>query len=206
MPRGKWSPYEHGSRAICLAHWEGHIPPRRTSALAMYCDIVPTLIDLAGGRASGLDGTSLRTIWSNPANDIHRKSVFISNVHPFWQKAIVTDRYKLIWSGHPESDHIWSNFHAPSKFFSRPWSEWVQRAETDSAASAKLRHILRPQEFELYDVVKDPYETTNLASQAAHQARVADLRLQLQGLMSDSHEPLMPPTEPPRLKARRNAK
>ena len=38
MPRGKWSPYEHGSRALCLAHWSGHIHPRRTSALSMYCD------------------------------------------------------------------------------------------------------------------------------------------------------------------------
>ena len=26
MPRGKWSPYEHGSRALCLAHWEGANP------------------------------------------------------------------------------------------------------------------------------------------------------------------------------------
>lgn len=49
MPRGKWSPYEHGSRAICLAQWKGKILSRKTDALAMYCDIVPTLIDFAGG-------------------------------------------------------------------------------------------------------------------------------------------------------------
>ena len=30
MPRGKWSPYEHGSRALCLAYWKGRILPRTT--------------------------------------------------------------------------------------------------------------------------------------------------------------------------------
>ena len=117
MPRGKWSPYEHGSRAICLAQWKGKILSRKTDALAMYCDIVPTLIDFAGGKNPGLDGKSLRKLWTSEKINNHRKEILISNVHPFWQKAIVTDSYKLIWTGHPEREHIFSNFTSKSKFF-----------------------------------------------------------------------------------------
>ena len=117
MPRGKWSPYEHGSRAICLAQWKGKILSRKTDALAMYCDIVPTLIDFAGGKNPGLDGKSLRKLWTSEKINNHRKEILISNVHPFWQKAIVTDTYKLIWTGHPEREHIFSNFTSKSKFF-----------------------------------------------------------------------------------------
>ena len=114
MPRGKWSPYEHGSRALCLAHWEGRILPRKTNALAMYCDIVPTLIDFAGGEDPLLDGTSLMGLWTSKKIKDHRKEVLISNVHPFWQKAIVTDTYKLVWTGHPEREHICLLYTSPS--------------------------------------------------------------------------------------------
>ena len=199
MPRGKWSPYEHGSRALCLAHWKGRFPAKRTSALAMYCDIVPTLIDLAGGEVAGagLDGSSLGDVWSDTDKHTHREAVLISNVHPFWQKAIVTDTYKLIWTGHPEREHIWGNFTSKSKFFSRPWAEWLTLAKTDPAAAKKIERILSPREFELYDVVSDPYEMIDLASDPEHQARVAAMHQKLKGLMASCGESLTPPESAP---------
>ena len=153
MPRGKWSPYEHGSRAICLAQWKGKILSRKTDALAMYCDIVPTLIDFAGGKNPGLDGKSLRKLWTSEKINNHRKEILISNVHPFWQKAIVTDSYKLIWTGHPEKEHIFSNFTSKSKFFSKPWIEWIEKAQNNQRVARKVDHILQPKAFELYNIV-----------------------------------------------------
>ena len=185
MPRGKWSPYEHGSRALCLAHWKGKIPVAKTAALAMYCDIVPTLVDFAGGDNAGVDGKSLKSLWTaeNSSGRTHRDAVLISNVHPFWQKAIVTDTYKLIWSGHPEREHIWSNFTSKSKFFAKPWEEWKIAAETDSAAAERVKRILSPGKLELYDIVTDPYEMNNLATAPEHRARVNSLHQQLRDLM-----------------------
>lgn len=192
MPRGKWSPYEHGSRALCLAHWAGHIPPRKTSALSMYCDIVPTFIEFAEGEATGLDGISLKSVWTTDSTNKHRETVLISNVHPFWQKAIVTDTYKLIWTGHPEREHIWSNFNSKSKFFSQPWSQWQEEAKTNENAKQKVKRILSPKEFELYDVVSDPYEVNDLASLANQRDRVRAMRERLQRLMSACGESIMP--------------
>ena len=193
MPRGKWSPYEHGSRALCLAHWKGRILPRKTNALAMYCDIVPTLIDFAGGEDPLLDGISLMGLWTNKKIKDHRKEVLISNVHPFWQKAIVTDTYKLIWTGHPEREHIWGNFNSKGKFFAKPWAEWMEKAKSNKSAARKVERVLQPKAFELYDVVSDPYETKDLASKASHEQRIKTLHQKLKALMSACGESTIPP-------------
>lgn len=196
MPRGKWSPYEHGSRALCLAQWKGKIIPRKTNALAMYCDIVPTLIEFAGGKDPNLDGKSLKSLWTDKKVKSHRKEVLISNVHPFWQKAIVTDTYKLIWTGHPEREHVFSNFTSGNKFFSKPWAEWMDEAKTNQTAARKVERILQPKPFELYDVVSDPYEINDLSTLPEHQERIATLRTKLRKLMTDCGESLTPPQAP----------
>ena len=193
MPRGKWSPYEHGSRALCLAHWKGRILPRTTPALAMYCDIVPTLVDFAGGEDPLLDGKSLRGLWMEKEVKNHRDEVLISNVHPFWQKAIVTDTYKLIWTGHPEREHIWGNFNSKGKFFAKPWAEWMEKAKSNKSAARKVERVLQPKAFELYDVVSDPYETKDLASKASHEQRIKTLHQKLKALMSACGESTIPP-------------
>ena len=193
MPRGKWSPYEHGSRALCLAYWKGRILPRKTTALGMYCDIVPTLVDFAGGKDPGLDGKSLMGLWTDKQVKRHREEVLISNVHPFWQKAIVTDTYKLIWTGHPEKEHIWGNFTSKGKFFAKPWAEWKEKAQTDETATRKVERVLQPKAVELYDVVSDPYEINDLAGLPEHQKRIASLRTKLKNLMTDCGESTTPP-------------
>ncbi len=195
MPRGKWSPYEHGSRALCLAHWQGHIPARRSGALAMYCDIVPTLIDLAGGSDPELDGQSLADLWKSDSLSQHRDAVLITNVHPFWQKALVEERYKIIWSGHPDRPHIFGNFDSKSKFFSQPWQEWKALAQTDATAKSKVDRIISPQAYELYDVIDDPYELNDLAKQPEHAQRVDEMRQALLTMMTDVGEPIEPNVE-----------
>ena len=206
MPRGKWSPYEHGSRALCLAHWKGRILPRITPALAMYCDIVPTLVDFAGGEDPLLDGKSLRGLWMEKEVKNHRDEVLISNVHPFWQKAIVTDTYKLIWTGHPEREHIWGNFNSKGKFFAKPWAEWVEKAKTHATAARKVERILQPKTFELYDIVSDPYETKDLASKAKHKQRIKTLHEKLKSLMAECGESTTPPQASDRNKKKNQTK
>ena len=193
MPRGKWSPYEHGSRALCLAHWKGKIIPRKTTALAMYCDIVPTLVDFAGGKTPGLDGQSLKDLWTDKKVKSHREEILISNVHPFWQKAIVTETYKLIWTGHPQREHIWGNFSSKSKFFAKPWAEWKEKAGRDERAARKIKRILQPKALELYDVAGDPYEINDLSNLPEHQKRIASLQAKLKKLMTECGESTTPP-------------
>ena len=195
MPRGKWSPYEHGSRAICLAQWKGKILSRKTDALAMYCDIVPTLIDFAGGKNPGLDGKSLRKLWTSEKIKNHRKEILISNVHPFWQKAIVTATYKLVWTGHPERDHIWRNFNSKGKFFAKPWTEWMEKAKSNESAARKMERVLQPKAFELYNIVNDSYEIKDLSHLPENKKRIVTLKAKLKKLMTDCGESTTPPLE-----------
>lgn len=187
MPRGKWSPYDYGSRALCLARWPGKIPPRRTNAIGMYCDIVPTLIDLADGEDANLDGKSMKPLWFGET-DTFRDYAFISNVHPFWQKALVTSEHKLIWSPDRQAEHIWSNFRSPSKFFSKPWTEWLARGQEDEADAVKVQRVLHPEELELYRIDKDPYEVNNLAKAPENQELVRNLFAQLKAVMVEAGE------------------
>jgi uncharacterized sulfatase len=53
LPNGKWSVYDYGTRALCLMRWPGKIKPAVTDAVAMYCDISSTLVDVAGGEEFG---------------------------------------------------------------------------------------------------------------------------------------------------------
>ena len=162
----------------------------------MYCDIVPTLVDFADGADPGLDGKSLKKLWTDKKVKSHRDEVLISNVHPFWQKAIVTDTYKLIWTGHPEREHVFSNFTSGNKFFSKPWAEWMDEAKTNETAARKVKRILQPKPFELYDVVSDPYEIDDLSDLPEHQERIATLRTKLRKLMTDCGESTTPPEAP----------
>ena len=191
MPRGKWSPYEHGSRAVCIAHWPERFAPRKTSAIAMYCDFVPTFIDLAGGQPRvPLDGKSLKHLWLGQSVK-HRQSALISNVHPFWQKAIVTEQFKLVWTGFPERDHIFSNF-SSKKFFSVAWAEWNQMSSEDEYITARIKHVLHPKKHELYDIQKDPYEVHDLSENPDYAHTKEQLLAQLRQLMTVAGESLEP--------------
>lgn len=194
MPRAKWSIYEHGNRSLCLMRWPERIQPRRASALGQYCDIVPTLIDLAGGDDPQLDGISLHPLFDGSANT-HRDFVYLSNVHPTWQRAIIQDDWKLVWSPQTDKDHIWSNFKSKGKFFSVPWREWEELAKSDPAAATKVEHVIHPKEYELYRIDEDFYETNNLALNPEHQARIERMATHLKSFMKQLGDPLYDPSQ-----------
>jgi uncharacterized sulfatase len=192
MPRAKWSIYEHGNRSLCLMRWPGRIAPRRTRALGQYCDIVPTLVDLAGGDDPKLDGFSLRPVLDN-RGDIHREFVYLSNVHPTWQRAIIRDDWKLVWSPQREHKHIWNNFYSKSKFFSVPWAEWLKLAESNEAGATKVKHVMHPREYELYRIKDDFYETKDLASDPENADRIETMTADLLAFMEKLGDPTYDP-------------
>ena len=49
FPRGKWTCYDWGLRSAFIARWGGRIKPGSTAAMIQYEDVLPTLVELAGG-------------------------------------------------------------------------------------------------------------------------------------------------------------
>jgi len=67
----KWNLYEGGIRVPMIARWPGKIAPGSISKTAVIgYDLLPTFVDVAGGRESsrqsGIDGTSLVEIFRDP--------------------------------------------------------------------------------------------------------------------------------------------
>ena len=67
FPGCKWTNWDAGLHTALLARWPGHIREgQRTSAIVHYADVLPTLIDLAGGEMESiaLDGWSFAEVLS----------------------------------------------------------------------------------------------------------------------------------------------
>ncbi|MFK7789625.1 MAG: sulfatase, partial [Phycisphaeraceae bacterium] len=87
---GKWTCWDHGLKTALIARLPGTIPAgKRTPAMVQYIDIVPTLIELAGGNPDqadtgighptqttrGFDGKSFANVLTGQADE-HRDTVF----------------------------------------------------------------------------------------------------------------------------------
>ncbi|NGM90679.1 sulfatase, partial [Parapusillimonas sp. SGNA-6] len=64
FPRGKWTLWDYGQRSSMIVRWPGVVGKGSTSeALAQYEDVVPTLIEIAGGqKRDDLDGISFLSV------------------------------------------------------------------------------------------------------------------------------------------------
>lgn len=77
-PQGKWNLYDSGTRIPMVAVWPGHIKSGgRSDAMVSWVDILPTLIDLAGGKPpADIDGQSFAPVlleFNTLANDLAHK-------------------------------------------------------------------------------------------------------------------------------------
>ena len=175
LPFGKWNLYDEGTRVPLIAQWNGKIAAgARTMALAQWIDVLPTLIEVGGGRPPvDLDGKSLVPVLTGQT-DTHRDAIFTThtgdndmNVYP--SRSMRTARWKYIRNLHPEfrfTSHIDRSANEDSLAYI---ASWERAAQTDpQAAFLVKRYRERPAE-ELYDLEADPFELNNLASSNAAQ-------------------------------------
>ena len=67
-----------------------------------------------------------------------------------------------------------------SKFFAKAWQEWLDKAETDPTAQAKIDRVIKHPEFELYNLNEDPWELNNLAQKPGYNDKISEMHAQLQ--------------------------
>ncbi|WAJ71795.1 sulfatase family protein [Catenovulum adriaticum] len=168
FPFAKWTLYDNGHRAAALMRWPNNINrEQETEAIIQYADIVPTLIEAAGGDTTNipLDGKSLLGVISNPAKT-HRQYAYAvqttkgiysgSDSYPI--RTIRSNTYRLVWNlNHQQA---FSNTVVKQGGPSGTLNSWLKK---DELALARANAYSQRPEFELYDVKQDPYELTNLA-------------------------------------------
>ncbi|TWT36177.1 Choline-sulfatase [Posidoniimonas corsicana] len=191
-PFGKWNLYEEGVRVPLIVSWPGRVKAGvRTDAMVSWVDLLPTLVELAGGKApespEQVDGRSFAGVLRGEA-DSHRDEIYTThsgdgnfNVYPM--RAVRDGRWKLVLNLHPEFAYATHINRAGNVDGAGYWATWLEAAKRDErAASIVSRYRQRPAE-ELYDLEADPHEQHNLASDPTHANRVKAMRNRVEAWM-----------------------
>lgn len=189
-PFGKWNLYESGVAVPLIVSWPGVVKTgTRTDAMVSWVDLLPTLLEAAGGKApADIDGRSFLRVLRD-ASQHHRERIFTThandnrfNVYP--ARAVRDERWKYIRNLHPEFAFTTHIDLVAGRLGQRAFfSTWETAAQTDPQANAILkRYHARPAE-ELYDLATDPAEQRNLAADPQHAAKLAGLRADLDAWM-----------------------
>jgi N-sulfoglucosamine sulfohydrolase len=180
MPRAKGTCYDPGLKTALVMDWPGHLTGgSRQGELLANCDLVPTLLDLAGQRVpETLDGRSFLALLTGDAYE-RRDSIFAEMTwHDQYNpmRAVRTERYKYL-----------RNFgDRPLVFIPLD----IYRAPAGQEMKAEYYASRRPAE-ELYDLEADPLEQCNLAADPGQAGVLGELRRRVDDWMVQTNDFLL---------------
>jgi N-sulfoglucosamine sulfohydrolase len=199
LPFGKWTCYNMGLKAAFIARWPKVIKPStRTSILAQYIDVVPTLFEAAGGdpktlrgnkeKTMQLDGRSFYATLKGQNTEV-RKYVFgvhttrgIANGSENYPVRSIQDHdYKLIWN----INYNETFYCSAAKLGAKVYEGWLVAAKDNPKDLEHAKLYRNRPEFELYNIKNDKYELNNLVADASLQKIKDDLFVELKNWMKD---------------------
>jgi len=195
FPYGKWTLYNYGQHSAFIARYPGKIPAGSTNdALVQYEDLLPTMIDLAGGDpVTTLDGTSFLGVLFGEKKEIRDWAYGIHNNRPegdpYPIRSIQDKRYKLIWNLNPALEYYEKHEMNPTNAW-QVWTSWLTDAKNGDANAQFLtnRFMHRP-EYEFYDLQNDTWELNNLIDQPEYADRIALMKDELVKWMTQQGDP-----------------
>ncbi|MEZ6131352.1 MAG: sulfatase [Planctomycetaceae bacterium] len=198
FPGCKWTNWDTGLHTALIARWPGRIPQgQRTDALVQYCDVLPTIMDLAGiAPAAELDGMSFRNVLEG-ASESDRKYVYGMHNNlpegPAYPIRTVTDgQFRYIRNLTPNELYIEKHvmgIKGDGGLNNPYWHTWTWNAQEDPATYQLVkRYMLRPPE-QFYHTTTDRYEMNNLAGDPSVQDRKQQLAAELDRWMTAQGDP-----------------
>ncbi len=196
--RGKRTCYEGGIRIPMIASWQGgQVSGAVSEELISIIDIYPTFMELSGNPIpSHLPGKSFLPLLTGleyqPREYLFAQYHVHSNHNPYPQRSVRDARYKLIYSplhGTMNPDY---NFTLSRKVGDR---DDFMDALTKAPPFVRETYarMANPPEFELYDLLYDPYEWHNLSSVPAYQNILERLKQAMFGWMEETNDPILLP-------------
>ena len=185
FPGCKWTNWDTGLHTALIARWPGRIAAgKRTNALVQYADVLPTLVNIAGGDVSTekYDGMSFLPVLMGQASS-HRKYVYgahnnIPEGPAYPIRTICDGRYRYIRNLKPDEIYIEKHLMGISGdgSLNNPyWASWVWASWNDPRTyNLVKRYTSRPAE-QLYHTAEDPYELSNLADDTS----MAEIKVKL---------------------------
>lgn len=186
LPFAKWTCYDAGVHSACIVRWQGLVKPGSVSdALVEYVDIVPTFIDIAGGKPlAKVDGKSFKPILTGKRKEHKKYSFSLQTTRGIYNgsdhygiRSVYDGKYRYIVNLTPEA--TFQNTESASPLF----KEWKRMAKTDAHAKAMTTKYQHRPAIELYDVPNDPYCMNNLAGDSKYDRNIKRLDKKLRGWM-----------------------
>lgn len=188
-PFAKWTCYDLGLRTALVVRWPRQVKAgSTTTAMVQYVDVVPTLVEAAGGTVpGGLDGRSFLGVLRG-RRDTFREYVY--GVHtnlgiiagkPYPVRSVRTEQYKYIRNLNHEGEYVNVMLKGDREKFVH---SWLEKAKSDPAAKKRVDQYLHRPAEELYDVEKDPFELNNLAGKPGYADVIGRLRGKLDEWMA----------------------
>lgn len=198
FPGCKWTNWDTGLHTALIARWPGKVAAgQRTDALVQYCDVLPTLVELASGDTSGgFDGVSFASVL-NGATESQRQFVFGMHNNlpegPAYPIRTVSDgEFRYIRNLTPNELYIEKHvmgMNGNGRLNNPYWSTWTWASQTKPKVYDLVkRYMSRPAE-QLYHTAKDPYEMENLAAGESLNARKVALAEELDKWMDAQGDP-----------------
>jgi N-sulfoglucosamine sulfohydrolase len=195
IPGCKWTNWEQGVHTGFMVRWPGRIQPgTRTDALIQYADVLPTLLDAAGGdpASMGLDGTSFLPVLFGEKTE-HRQYVYsmhnnVPEGPPYPIRSVRDRHFRYLRNLTPEATYI--EKHVMGVAEHNPyWATWMFATGSDPHAYAMVhRYMHRPAE-ELYRTSDDRFELENLAGDPQYAEVKARLAGELDRWMQKQGDP-----------------
>ena len=154
---GKFTVYDRGLNVPFVVRWPAVIKPNtKSDVLIHYTDVLPTFIEIAGGKApDNIDGSSFLHVLKGEENEIHEYVYGVQTNQNIQQAAVFPSRmvrnkkYKYIRNFN--SIEVVENNFGENEYV----NAFLKRG------AEKFKHI--PFE-ELFDIENDPFEQVNLAN------------------------------------------
>lgn len=208
FPGNKWTTWDTGVHTALIARWPAApgsntdgakvAAGKRTDAMVQYADILPTLVEIAGGDTSKhtYDGRSFLPVLRGQTNK-HRQ--FVYGVHnnipegPAYPTRTVSDgEYRYIRNLLPDEIYIEKHMMGllgGSAAHNAYWPSWMANSwNNERTYNLTKRYMHRPAE-QLYHTAKDPYELINLASSEDHAKVKARLSAELDRWLKEQGDP-----------------
>jgi uncharacterized sulfatase len=195
FPGCKWTNWNTGVHTGFVVRWPGTIEAgRRTDAVVQFADVLPTLIDAAGGdpEAADLDGSSFLAVLRGET-DRHRDYAYamhnnIPEGPPYPIRAVTDGTYHYIRNLTPEALYIEKHLMGQNQWHDY-WPSWLFHATFDAHAEQCVRRYMRRPPEQLYRADDDPFEMTNLAGDPAHADAKRRLSAELDRWMAAQGDP-----------------
>lgn len=194
LPFAKWTCYDNGLQTAFLVRWPGKIKAGSISdAMIEYVDITPTFVDIAGGTPKDvLDGKSFLPVLLGEKNE-HKKYVYgiqttrgIRNGSKLYGiRSIRSEKYKYILNIHYETKFQNNVTEQKNPAWTVFWLTWIEKAKTNENAAVLVNKFQFRPEVEFYDIVNDPYELNNLATDPKYKPVIEEMGQLLKDWMNE---------------------